>query len=177
METLTYPLLCWQIDDSSVFGRLLGTGHEAVERNAKRLKTVLAETLQRDWERHQYLPEPEITGARLKLSTVDVNLAHQTDKGSFPIPTATPFTVAAVHGSNAEQGYSKCYLPYLDQSFFYYDDSQLPVLIEHYTREQLDGRAPEAAQRYVMPGKPWLELSRLCTGLARGGRRPAARPH
>jgi DNA polymerase-3 subunit delta len=28
----------------------------------------------------------------------------------------------------------------------------------------------------VAPGKPWLELSRLCTGLARGGRR-AARPH
>lgn len=29
----------------------------------------------------------------------------------------------------------------------------------------------------IAPGKPWLELSRLCTGLARGGRRPAARPH
>jgi DNA polymerase-3 subunit delta len=29
----------------------------------------------------------------------------------------------------------------------------------------------------IAPGKPWLELSRLCTGLARGGRRAAARPH
>ena len=29
----------------------------------------------------------------------------------------------------------------------------------------------------IAPGKPWLELSRLCTGLARGSRRPAARPH
>lgn len=30
----------------------------------------------------------------------------------------------------------------------------------------------------IAPGKPWLELSRLCTGLARSGtRRPAARPH
>lgn len=30
----------------------------------------------------------------------------------------------------------------------------------------------------IAPGKPWLELSRLCTGLARGSiRRPAMRPH
>lgn len=29
----------------------------------------------------------------------------------------------------------------------------------------------------IAPGKPWLELSRLCTGLARGGRHSAARPH
>jgi DNA polymerase III subunit delta len=30
----------------------------------------------------------------------------------------------------------------------------------------------------IAPGKPWLELSRLCIGLARSGtRRPAARSH
>ena len=30
----------------------------------------------------------------------------------------------------------------------------------------------------IAPGKPWLEISRLCIGLARSGmRRPAARPH
>lgn len=29
----------------------------------------------------------------------------------------------------------------------------------------------------IAPGKPWLELSRLCTGLARSSRRATARPH
>ena len=157
MPTLNYPLVCWQLDDDSVFGLLLGTELQAVERNAKRLKTALAETLQRERERGHWVPEPDIDEARLKLVEVSVSLAHRTPKGSFPVPTPTRFTVAAVYGSNEADGYSKCYLPWLDESFYYYDDAQLPVLIEHYTRDRLDGMAPEDAQRYLMRATPWLE--------------------
>ncbi|MCW7538709.1 AAA family ATPase [Aquabacterium sp. A7-Y] len=157
MATSSYPLVCWQIGEESVFGLLLGTDLQAVERNTRRLKTALAETLQRERERGRPLPEPELDEARMKLVTVKVNLAHRTAKGSFAVPTATEFTVAAIYGGNAVEGYSKCYLPYLDESFYYYDDGQLPVLIEHYTRDRLDGMAPEDAQRYLMPTRPWLE--------------------
>jgi ATP-dependent Clp protease ATP-binding subunit ClpC len=157
MPKLTHPLLCWQLDADTVFGMLLGTGFQAVERNARRLKSALAETLQREHERGAYVPEPEIDDARLKLATVSVNLAHRTAKGSFPVPGAIDVLVAAVFGTNEADGCSKCYLPWLDESFFYYDDAQLPVLIEHYTRECLDGMAPEDAQRRLMPAAPWLE--------------------
>ncbi|WKB52332.1 AAA family ATPase [Eleftheria terrae] len=157
MATSSYPLLCWQTGEESVFGLLLGTGLQAVERNPRRLKTALAETLQRERERGRWVPAPDIDEARLKLLNVKVSLAHRTPKGSFPVPGASDFTVAAVYGANAAEGYSKCYLPYLDESFYYYDDAQLPVLIEHYTRDRLDGLPPEAAQRYLMPTRPWLE--------------------
>ena len=157
MAAYSYPLVCWQIDEDSVFGMLLGTEYQAVERNVRRLKTALAETLQRERERGQYVDLPDIDEARMRLVTVSVNLAHRTSKGSFPVPGAIDFVVAAVYGANEDAGYSKCYLPYLDESFFYYDDAQLPVLIEHYTRDSLDGMAPEDAQRYLMPTKPWLE--------------------
>ncbi len=157
MPTLSYPLVCWQLDDEQVFGLLLGPELQAVERNAKRLKTTLADTLQRERERGQYVADPDIEDFRLKLVKVSVSLAHRTPKGSFPVPTPTEFTVAAVYGKNEADGYAKCYLPYLDESFYYYDDAQLPVLIEHYTRDRLDGLSPEAAQRYLMPATPWLE--------------------
>ncbi len=158
MAKLIHPLLCWQLDADTVFGMLLGTGHQAVERSTRRLKSTLAETLQHEHERGAYVPEPEIQDPRLKLVTVSVNLAHRTDKGSFPVPTAVDVRVAAVFGANPEDGYCKCYLPWLDEGFFYYDEAQLPVLIEHYTRECLDGTAPERAQRLLMPTTPWLEL-------------------
>ncbi len=31
------------------------------------------------------------------------------------------------------------------------------MLIEHHTRECLDGLSPEAAQRFLMPAAPWLD--------------------
>lgn len=157
MATLSYPLVCWQLDDASVCGILLGTDHQVIERNARRVKAALAETLQREHERGGYVPDPDIADARLKLVHVSVSLAHRTARGNFPEPRATAFHVAAVFGQNEEDGYAKCYLPWLDQSFYYYDDAQLPVLIEHYTRECLDGLSPEAAQRFLMPAAPWLD--------------------
>jgi ATP-dependent Clp protease ATP-binding subunit ClpC len=158
MAMLSYPLVCWQLDDDSVFGVLLGTGFEGVERNAKRLKTALSETVQRERERNRYVPDPDIDEPRLRIVKVQVNLAHQTDKGSFPVPTPTEIAVAAVYGAKASEGWLKCWLPWLDESFHYYDESQLTMLIQHYTRDRLDGKSPEEAQRYVPRGSPWLEL-------------------
>jgi ATP-dependent Clp protease ATP-binding subunit ClpC len=157
MAVLSYPLVCWQLDDESVFGILLGTGLEGVERNAKRLKTALAEAVQRE----RYVPAPDIDDPRLRIVKVQVNLAHQTDKGSFPVPTPTEIAVAAVYGAKESEGWLKCWLPWLDESFFYYDESQLMMLIQHYTRDRLDGMSPEDAQRYVARGAPWLELVEL----------------
>ena len=119
MPKLTHPLLCWQLDADTVFGMLLGTDYQAIERNPRRLKSALAETLQREHERGTYVPEPEIEDARLKLVKVAVNLAHRTAKGSFPMPGATQVLVAAVFGPSEADGCFKCDLPWLDESFFY----------------------------------------------------------
>lgn len=171
MTMLSYPLVCWQLDEASVCGILLGTDHQLIERNVRRLKAALAETLQRERDRDGHVPEPDISQARLRLAHVSVSLAHRTDKGNFPEPCATDFHVASVYGQNEEDGYSKCYLPWLDQSFYYYDEAQLPALIEHYTRERLDGLSPEQAQLYLMPSAPWLEAISI-----RGEQRAASGP-
>lgn len=160
-RSLTYPLLCWTLSEETVFGCVPGTRFQAVERNLKRLKTHLGEAMQRASERDEYVPDPEMDEPRLKLASVPVHLAYRTDKGSFPLAAPTPFRVAAVHGSDAERGDATCYLPWLDESFHYFDETQLAVLIEHYTRERLDGLSPEEARRYLMPGPPLLEMLTL----------------
>jgi len=172
MAMQSWPLVCWQLAEDAVFGVLLGTGLEGVERNAKRLKTALSETVQRERERDRYVPDPDIDDPRLRIVKVQVNLAHQTDKGSFPVPTPTEIAVAAVYGAKASEGWLKCWLPWLDESFHYYDESQLVMLIQHYTRDRLDGKSPEEAQRYVPRGTPWLELVE-----ARSDDRVAERQH
>jgi ATP-dependent Clp protease ATP-binding subunit ClpC len=160
-RSLSYPLLCWTVSDDAVFGCVPGTEFQGLERNLKRLKSSLGDALHRAWERDQYVPAPEMDAPRLKLATVLVHLSYRTAKGSFPVSTPTPFKVAAVYGSEADTGDATCYLPYLDESFHYFDESQLPVLIEHYTRDRLDGLSPEQAQRYLMTGTPWLETLTL----------------
>ncbi|MES2889804.1 MAG: AAA family ATPase [Pseudomonadota bacterium] len=156
-RSLSYPLLCWQVSDEVLFGWVLGTEFQTLERNLKRLKAKLSDDLHRVWEREQYVPDPDIDEPRLKISTVTVHLAYATAKGSFPVSTPTPFKVAAVYGTQADTGDATCYLPFLEESFHYFDEAQLPVLIAHYTRDRLDGLAPEEARRYLMPATPWLE--------------------
>ena len=172
MALQTWPLVCWQLDGASVFGVLLGTGLEGVERSARRLKTALSETVQRERECDRHVPDPDIDEPRLRIVKVQVSLAHQTDKGSFPVPTPTEIAVAAVYGAKASEGWLKCWLPWLDEAFHYYDESQLNVLVQHYTRDRLDGKSPEEAQRYIPRGTPWLELVE-----ARSDDRVVARQH
>lgn len=155
-RSLSYPLLCTTVAEDAVFGWVLGTEFQGLERNLKRLKTTLSDTLHREWDREHYVPAPDIETPRLKLSTVQVHLSYRTTKGQFPVSTPTPFRVAAVYGTDAD-GDATCYLPYLNECFHYFDEAQLPVLIDHYTRDRLDGLTPEAARRYLMSGTPWLE--------------------
>ncbi|HEX8958161.1 MAG TPA: AAA family ATPase, partial [Burkholderiaceae bacterium] len=101
--------------------------------------------------------EPEIDNARLKLQDVGIRLAYKTDKGTFPLARTTVFPVAAVFGQTRDGSGRKCYLPFLGESFYYYDDEQLDTMIEHFAREHLEGMQPDRAYRFLMPGKPWLE--------------------
>jgi DNA polymerase-3 subunit delta len=61
--------------------------------------------------------------------------------------------------------------------------SQVKRMLAHVSLRQLQAAMLKMAEidricKGIAPGKPWLEISRLCIGLARSGtRRQAARPH
>lgn len=158
MEHYTYPLLCWKLNEDEVFAILLGEDDiEVMGSDIRKLRASLSECIKRWVERQGYVGEPEIESPTLKLTTVEIRLAYRTKSGSFPLATPTRFPVAAVYGASRSGGFNKCYLPFLEQSFYYYDESQLDTLIAHFTRDRLDGMAPTLAYRYFMPTQPWLE--------------------
>ena len=157
MENYSYPLICWQVNDDEVFGIVPGTDLQVMARDIRKLRTSLGEGLKRRAERDGYVDEPEIEAPRLKVVEVGVRLAYRTKKGTFPLARAALFPVAAVYGVSAGGGDRKCYLPFLEESFYYYDEQQLDTMIEHFTRDRLEGMAPDRAYRYLMPVQPWLE--------------------
>ena len=57
MEIYRYPLLCWQLRENLICGRLVGTDYELVNTQLSKLQAHLAEHLQRTYTQEMYLPE------------------------------------------------------------------------------------------------------------------------
>ena len=155
MEIYHYPLLCWQLSNDSLCARLVGTNYEMVHSQLPKLITHFAEHLQREYIKEYYLPEP-LLNARFKKVNVKIRPAYQEESGLFPVKDTLNITVAAVYGETTEN-YSECYLPLLDQHFYYYKQEQLRTLIEYFARDYLNNTRPEALHRYLMLSEPWLE--------------------
>jgi ATP-dependent Clp protease ATP-binding subunit ClpA len=155
MEIYHYPLLCWQLSKKSICARLVGTGYEMVHSQLPKLITHFAEHLQREYVEEDYLPEP-LLQPRLKKVKVNIRPAYQEESGFFPVKDTLNITVTAVYGETTEN-YSECYLPLLDQHFYYYKQEQLRTLIEYFARDYFNNMTPEALHRYLMLDEPWLE--------------------
>jgi ATP-dependent Clp protease ATP-binding subunit ClpA len=155
MEIYHYPLLCWQLSKESICARLVGTDYEMVHNQLPKLITHFAEHLQREYIKEDYLPEP-LLDARLKKVNVKIRPAYQEESGLFPVKDTLNITVTAVYGETSEN-YSECYLPLLNQHFYYYKQEQLRTLIEYFARDYFNNMTPEALHRYLMLDEPWLE--------------------
>jgi len=155
MELYRYPLLCWKLTKETVCARLVGTDYELVSAQLHKLQAHLAEQLQRDFIQQAYLPD-HIPDARLKKVSVSIRPAYKEESGIFPAGQSLSILVAAVYGST-DHGYSECYLPLLDQHFYFYKPEQLRPLIEYFARDYFNNMAPEDLHRYLMLGEPWLE--------------------
>lgn len=155
MEIYHYPLLCWQLSNESICARLVGTDYEMIHNQLPKLITHFAEHLQREYIKEYYLPEP-LLNARLKKVNVKIRPAYQEESGLFPVKDTLNITVAAVSGETTDN-YSECYLPLLDQHFYFYKKEQLRTLIEYFARDYFNNMTPEALHRYLMLSEPWLE--------------------
>ena len=161
MSLINYPLFCWRLDQDAVFGIVPGQDWQMVDSSVSRIKKVFSEWAKREAEEDAYLAEPEIQKPRLKQVRVKLRLAYREKKGLYPLSEPLHLPVAAVYGHNPEEGYWKCYLPLLETEFYYYQEGQLDSLIQHFTRDVLEGAPPEWVHRYLMNSEPWLEEIRV----------------
>ncbi|RKZ41370.1 MAG: ATP-dependent Clp protease ATP-binding subunit [Gammaproteobacteria bacterium] len=155
MELFRYPLLCWQLTPDTICAHLVSTEYELAGTQLSKLQSHLAEHLQRDYIQNNFLPD-SMPDARLKKINVKIRPAYQEENGVFPVGHTLSIPIAAVYGST-EEGYSECYLPLLEQHFYYYKPDQLRALIEYFSRDYFNNMTPEMLHRYIMLGEPWLE--------------------
>lgn len=155
MELYRYPLLCWQLTKDSICARLVGTEYELVNAQLHKLQVHIAEYLQREYIQDDYLPD-SMPDAKLKKVNVKVRPTYKEENGVFPAGNSLNIPVAAVY-SPTEYGYSECYLPLLNQHFYFDKSEQLRALIEYFARDHFSDMTPEILHRYLMLNEPWLE--------------------
>ncbi|THB69377.1 MAG: ATP-dependent Clp protease ATP-binding subunit [Gammaproteobacteria bacterium] len=158
-----YPIICQTIENGQIYGVLIGTDLQCIERTAAAVRKRLGEWLSQklrdeDWG---YMYEPEIDKGELLLKKVRLRMAYRESKGSYPLPKPVTLNVPVVYGYSEEDSSYKCYIPWLDEEFYYYEERQLSGLIEHFVRECLEGDTPENIYRFLRGSEPWLETIRV----------------
>lgn len=154
MKTYRYPLLCWSLGEL-VCAQVVGTEYTLAHARLERIRQQASEQLQRDYRDDHWLPDP-IVEPELMHIAVSVRPAYRQGNRRYPIEAPWSIPVSAVYGTT-EDGDHECYLPLLDQQFYYYQPEQLRQLIEHFAREHFDDSEPEALAAYLLAPRPWLE--------------------
>ncbi len=146
---LKYPLLYWEIADGLLLGMVVGERGTLVDTNLRKLQSAFAARLRHEAE------EPRIRGARLKMIPVTLRAAYRTPGRVYPAASPVRVATPAVYGET-DSGCCECFLPLLNESFYYYNPNQLDRLAEHFVRDALRGFTPEDAARLLLPGPPAL---------------------
>ncbi len=160
MEKITYPLLCFNLNQHAVLGILVGTEYQAVETDARRLKSVLTNHLQRQYKKDGDYPLLEMKSPALKMIEVSLRPTYRWGAGAFPLTGKVKISTPLVYGEG-EPGVYECFLPLLDESFFCYEISQLENLARHFIINALDNEQPEEVYRMAQYPLPSLEVLTL----------------
>ena len=162
MATEEYPIVCWKIKEDVILGKVLGTGITVVESDIKKVKRNASDSIIKLLkDGMHYINPPDIIEPQVHLHKVDLQLSYREKDGTFPLSQRTQIKIAAVYGGVADSGFGECFLPYLDQEFYYYNQEQRTTLIKHFTREFMQNLAPEVAYHYIMPSNPWVETIKV----------------
>lgn len=169
---LVIPLVLWPLGDGQLLGQVLGEGRYFVDSDRAGVRRAASEWLQKE-ALESWVDEPEMVDPRLSFHSVPLQLAYRGRNGrAFPLTRASAFRVAAVHGRPGDDPrHAECFLPYLEERFYYYDSNQLGTLIQHFTRDFLEDLTPEQALTYQMAADPTLEVLNLNVGQGRRRRR------
>lgn len=163
MEKITYPLLCFPLNEGAVLGLLVGTDLEMVEATPRKLKTVLTHYLQKDYKKEGELFPLEMKSPQLRMIGFSLRPTFRLGMSAFPMSGKVSLSMPLVFGE-AEQGVYECHLPLLDGSFYCYDLRQLESLARYFIQNALDREPPETIYRIASYPEPVMEIITLRVG-------------
>ena len=157
MKTINYPLLCYQFQDESVLGILVGTEYQVMDKSIKQVKTQLNDFLVKSYKKEDYYPYMDLENPKLKIIEVKIRPAYKESTGRYPLSQIVVVPVPVVYGET-EDGYFECYLPLFDESFYYYDARQFNSLVQHFAADLLNDLTPEQLYSHLNYPKPSLDI-------------------
>ncbi len=156
MEKITYPILYYQLNEETTLGLLVGTDYQLVEKDITSLKTGLHNYINQQYKKFDDYWLVNIIEPKLKILEIPVRPTYKTQKGRYPMSKDLKISMPCVHGEN-QQGYYECYLPLLDELFFYYETKQFKALAAHFCKNALNRMPPEQLHRIMLYGTPKLD--------------------
>lgn len=160
MRKINYPLLYFQLSEDAFLGILVGTDYEVVEKDLKTIKGILQDELQRMYKKKDDYWLMDIVEPRLKIVEVKIRPTYREQSGAYPMADTLSIPVPVVFGET-NHGYFECYLPLLNESFYYYDARQFRPLLQHFATDLLNRLRPEKLHRHLMYGTPKLDTITL----------------
>ncbi|MEM1122724.1 MAG: AAA family ATPase, partial [Bacteroidota bacterium] len=156
MEKITYPILYYQLADKATLGLLVGTEYQLVEKDLTTLKTGLHTYVNQMYKKFDDYWIVNILEPKLKILEIPVRPTYRNKKGRYPMVKDLRVPMPCVYGEN-HQGYFECYLPLLEERFFYYDTKQFKALATHFCKSELNRLTPEQLHRLMVYGPPQLD--------------------
>lgn len=166
MEKLEYPLLYFQLKPNAVLGLLVGASYQLVEKDVKSLKMAIGNHLRKQYKRHSDYPYLRMQKTKLKVIRVSIRPTYQDLSGSYPTNHNLTVPMIVVFGPT-DQGYFECHLPLFEQSFYYYEESQLEPLVKHFANTVLNNLSPDRIYRLLTYPEPNLDFVTLKVNYSR----------
>ena len=156
MEKITYPVLYYQLKEDTTLGLLVGASHQLVEKDINSIKTSFHYHLNQQYKRYGDYLMIHIIEPKLKILEIPVRPTYKTPRGRYPMNKDLKISMPCVYGEN-QQGFYECYLPLLEEHFFYYEAKQFKALATHFCKDALNQLSPNLLHRLMFYGKPKLD--------------------
>ena len=156
MEKINYPLVYFNLGQDAVLGILIGAELQVVDKDLKSVKATLSTHLQRQYKKFDDYPYMSMVKPRLRVFNIEIRPTYREKTGAYPQSTTLKVPVVAVYGEN-QNNYYECYLPLMEESFYYYDEKEFLALTSHFATNYFNKLSPEDIYRHLLYQKPQLD--------------------
>ena len=156
MKILQFPILYFELSDDVVLGLLVGTTHQMIGKDLRSVKSSILEYLQKKYKKRGEYIDLGLEDPRLKMMEVKVRPRERVGKGTYVSNIDVKIPLAVVHGE--EEGQYVCYIPMLDEHFYYYESKQMKTLVNHFATDHFNQMSPEQIYRHMQYPIPKLDM-------------------
>ena len=160
MSVISYPVVYYSFPSEQVIGMIPGAGHQLVERDLKTLKSKFLNFLQRDYKKTGHYPSFDIQDPKVKVLEVKIRPSYKDQSGNYPLSETIKVPVLAIYGDTG-QGHFECFLPGIQEVFYYYDQKQFKAIFTHFCVSIFNGYSPDQLYHYLSMDIPKVDFIKL----------------